>query len=704
MWDSRVFNMEYNVTDRNFLGVIGSWSGVSSKVGLLNVYAPQLSSLKSKLWSTIEGVINFVDVIWILFGDFNAVRSQDEHLGSTFDVNEANSFNDFITRVGLFDFPLCGRRFTRFDNNGRSDSKLDRFMVSNKFFDFWNNALVFVLCRSLSDHCLIALKVGLPNFGPKPFRIFDKWIGVDGFQDIISSFWASHGSTFTPNLALKNKLKCLWQAIKVWTFNQTVAQNNLKEDLVQRDRFSQTYVQQPLFRKFSSRDAIYLDSIITMEEVKDAVWGYAGSKAPGLDGFNFNFIKSYWEIIKQDFWDCIKYFESTGRKILDGNLIANEVIRMTCIENLKLLLFKVDFEKAFDSVNWNFLLNIMRQIRFSLKWRKWISSCLSSASISVLINGSPSKEFKLERGLRQGYTLSPFLFLIVAEALQISILEAYDALFFGDWSRLNASNLIHILKWFELASGIKVNIAKSRLLGVGVPNIEVEFMASSLGCTHDSLPFTYLGLLVGKKMRACDGWDLILSRFRDRLSSWRAKSLSIGGRLTLVKSVLQSLPIYYLSLFNAPQKVIHILEAIRYRFFRGFKDSQRGICWVKCNTILLDRDKGGLGVVINEFYGNDWSFGSSLIAYHVGGIWHDIIKCGVGDRLKDSFPRLYALENAKDCKVADHWCFANDVWGGNWSRRLPPRGRAIDELSSLISLIGNLSLDSNGIDKWMWAV
>ncbi|GJS55109.1 hypothetical protein Tco_0628471 [Tanacetum coccineum] len=305
----------------------------------------------------------------------------------------------------------------------------------------------------------------------------------------------------------------------------------------------------------------------------------------------------------------------------------------------------------------------------------------------------------------------------------ISLLKyADDALFSSDWSRLNASNLIHILKCFELASGLKVNITKSRLLGVGAPCNKVELMASSLGCAHDSLPFTYLGLSVGKKMRGCDGWNSIISRFRDMLSSWKAKYLLIGA-----------------------QKVINILESIRCIFFWGFKDSQRDISWVKWNTILLDMDKGGLGVgsllaknlsllrkwklrfltennslwrkVINEFYGNDRGFGSSPSFYHVGGIWHDINKAASSieafgmillrrplplDRLKDSFPRLYALENVKDSKVTDRWCFANNVCGGNWSWRVPLHGRAIYELSSLISLIGNLSLYSNGTDKWIW--
>ncbi|GJS93656.1 putative RNA-directed DNA polymerase, eukaryota, reverse transcriptase zinc-binding domain protein [Tanacetum coccineum] len=211
-----------------------------------------------------------------------------------------------------------------------------------------------------------------------------------------------------------------------------------------------------------------------------------------------------------------------GRQILDGCLIANEIIRMTSIEKSNLLLFKVDFEKAFDSVNWNFLQNVMRQMGFGVKWRKWITYCLSSASISILINGSPTKEFKLERGLRQGDPLSPFLFLIVVEALQISILEACekgffkgihlannganisllqyadDALFFGDWSRTNAMYLIHILKCFELASGLKVNMSKSRLIGLGILMSEVENLANFIGCSHDFVPFINLGLLVGK--------------------------------------------------------------------------------------------------------------------------------------------------------------------------------------------------------------
>ncbi|GJT82208.1 RNA-directed DNA polymerase, eukaryota, reverse transcriptase zinc-binding domain protein [Tanacetum coccineum] len=95
MWDSRMFSIDHQVCNRNFLGVIGSWSGILCKVGLLNVYAPQSGTLKDQLWNSIEGVINSLDAIWILFSDFNVVRSQDECFGSSFDASEANSFNEF---------------------------------------------------------------------------------------------------------------------------------------------------------------------------------------------------------------------------------------------------------------------------------------------------------------------------------------------------------------------------------------------------------------------------------------------------------------------------------------------------------------------------------------------------------------------------------------------------------------------------------
>nr|GEW44049.1 cysteine-rich receptor-like protein kinase [Tanacetum cinerariifolium] len=111
------------------------------------------------------------------------------------------------------------------------------------------------------------------------------------------------------------------------------------------------------------------------------------------------------------------------RFILDGVLVINEVVEFIKKSGKRCLIFKVDFEKAYDCVNWEFLEDIMQQMGFGRKWCVWIRACLGSATSSVLVNRSPTKEFALERGIRQGDPLSPFLFLIVAESLNVAMQE-----------------------------------------------------------------------------------------------------------------------------------------------------------------------------------------------------------------------------------------------------------------------------------------
>ncbi|GKC26786.1 putative RNA-directed DNA polymerase [Tanacetum coccineum] len=399
-----------------------------------------------------------------------------------------------------------------------------------------------------------------------------------------------------------------------------------------------------------------------------------------------------------------------GRQILDGCLIANEIIIKASIEKTKLLLFKVDFEKAFDSVNWSFLQNIMRQMGFGIKWRTWIASCISSTSILILVNRSPSKEFKMERGLSCGKGLYKGVYLRNNGA-NLSLLQyADDALFFGDWSRLNVMHLIHILKFFELASGLKVNIAKSRLMGVGVSISEVENLASSLGCAFDSMPFIYLGLPVGKKMRNIDGWDVVKNRFRERLSSWKAK----GGRLTLVKSVLdgsfgalKTLTEAFVGLSRKPFSPMLRMEAWGLEVF----EPKILVFFVNGNGDYISRRRRFGLRVICEFYGNDGGLSSNLSSCGAGGVWCDVLKsikqvetidtnfkdsftikvgCGIntsfwkdswfspGLRLMDIFTRLFALDTDKDCSVC------------------------LDDISSLNSLLGNFKLKPCELDKWSW--
>ncbi|KAL4353131.1 hypothetical protein GQ457_06G018130 [Hibiscus cannabinus] len=185
-----------------------------------------------------------------------------------------------------------------------------------------------------------------------------------------------------------------------------------------------------------------------------------------------------------------------GKQITDCALIANEIIEDIRQRKQTAVVFKADFQKAYDSVDWNFLDFILRKMGFGDRWRKWINMCLSTATISVLVNGTPSNTFSIKRGLRQGCPLSLFLFNIVGEALSKILKKATeidlfkgvavgkevnrvelsvshiqfvdDLIIFSDASVGSIQNIKRTLKVFEVASGLKLNLQKSKLYGVNV--------------------------------------------------------------------------------------------------------------------------------------------------------------------------------------------------------------------------------------------
>ncbi|PNX74486.1 cysteine-rich receptor-like protein kinase [Trifolium pratense] len=183
------------------------------------------------------------------------------------------------------------------------------------------------------------------------------------------------------------------------------------------------------------------------------------------------------------------------QQILDGILIANEVVDEARKSKKDLMLFKVDFEKAYDSVDLGYLDDVMGRMFFPTPWRKWIRECVCTTTASVLVNGSPTDEFPLQRGLRQGDLMSPFLFLLAAEGLNV-LMEAMiaqnlftgynigeqgsmtvshlqfadDTLLLGVKSWANVRALRAVLVLFETMSGLKVNFNKSMLVGVNIPD------------------------------------------------------------------------------------------------------------------------------------------------------------------------------------------------------------------------------------------
>ena len=142
---------------------------------------------------------------------------------------------------------------------------------------------------------------------------------------------------------------------------------------------------------------------------------------------------------------------------------------------------------------------------------------------------------------------------------------ADDTIVLCEASKVHLTHLSWILFWFEAALGLRINLAKSEIISVGDVD-EVEELAVELGCRVGSLPSQYLGLPLGAPNRATSVWDGVEERVRRRLALWKRQYISKGGRITLIKSTLASMPIYQMSLFRMPKIVARRLEKVQRDF------------------------------------------------------------------------------------------------------------------------------------------
>nr|GEZ17848.1 RNA-directed DNA polymerase, eukaryota [Tanacetum cinerariifolium] len=318
---------------------------------------------------------------------------------------------------------------------------------------------------------------------------------------------------------------------------------------------------------------------LVKKEIKKAVWDCGIDKSPGPDGFTFGFYRRYWKLIENDVVDAVTCFFHqgsfskggglvneiqsafvAGKQILDGPFILNELVQWCKKKKKQSLVFKVDFKKAYDSVRWNHLNDIMRKFGFGEKWYMRIQSCLRSSRGSVIVNGS----------------------IELARSLSLShMFYTDDVIFMGQWSESNIDTIVKVLDCFNRASGLRNNMTKSKLLGISVEDDKVKQAAAKIGCNTVKTPFSYLGSKVGGCMSRIQSWNETIERMAYRLSKRKLKTLSIGGRLTLHKSVLGSMPIYHMSLFKVPKKVIHRMESMRSHFFNGVELSSKKSVWVK---------------------------------------------------------------------------------------------------------------------------
>ena len=264
------------------------------------------------------------------------------------------------------------------------------------------------------------------------------------------------------------------------------------------------------------------------------------------------------------------------------------------------MLLKLDLEKAYDRIRWDYLEDTLISAGFPEVWVRWIMCCVSGPEMSLLWNGERTDSFKPLRGLRQGDPLSPYLFVLCMERLchliersidnkqwkPISLSQggpklshicfADDLILFAEASVMQIRVIRKVLETFCIASGQKISLEKSKIFFSGNVSRDLSKLISEesgIKATKDL--GKYLGMPVLHKRINKDTFSELLEKVSSRLSGWKERTLSFAGRMTLTKAVLSSIPVHTMSSIALPQSTITRLDKASRSFLWGSTAEKR---------------------------------------------------------------------------------------------------------------------------------
>jgi exonuclease III len=303
----------------------------------------------------------------------------------------------------------------------------------------------------------------------------------------------------------------------------------------------------------------------------------------------------------------------SGRYIGDNLRLLYDITHYLQNKQMPGLLVSLDFEKAFDSINWKYMHQVLKVFGFGEDICQWILAFYSNIKSSVIVNGKASQNFDIKRGCRQGDPISPYLFILCAELLACKIREnknikgiqiqeteckisqfADDTTLLLEGDRESYEDLFHTLDQFERISGLKINYDKTCNVWLGSKiNSNVEFM-QHLHMTWNPQQYKILGLWYTNNLERMAELNLTdkFNETKKLFSVWMKRSITPLGKVAVLKSlVLSKLTYLWIMLPNPPQEVIKKLQLLCYEFIWDKKIDK-----VKRTVAIHCIENGGIGV------------------------------------------------------------------------------------------------------------
>lgn len=362
-----------------------------------------------------------------------------------------------------------------------------------------------------------------------------------------------------------------------------------------------------------------------------------------------------------------------GRLSMDNIVVVQEAVHSMRRKKGRKgwMLLKLDLEKAYDRIRWDFLEDTLLATGLSERWSRWIMQCVTGPEMNLLWNGERTPAFTPMRGLRQGDPLSPYLFVLCMERLchliDRSILEkkwkpislsqggpklshicfADDLILFAEASVSQICIIRNTLESFCTASGQKVSLEKSKIFfSENVSREAARLISEASGISVTRNLGKYLGMPVLLKRINKDTFGEVLERMTSRLAGWKSRTLSLAGRLTLTKAVLSSIPVHTMSTICLPKSTLEKLDQLARQFLWG--DKLHMVAWDRVTT---SKSEGGLGIRRAQ------EMNKALIAK-------------LGWRLLQNHDSLWARLLRKKYKVGGShdtdWLVGKSSWSSTW--------------------------------------